>query len=47
MGLLHVRVSDQLEERLRNHTRRKGDLTKIVTEAIELWLSTKGVKGSE
>jgi len=34
----------ELEERLREYTHRRGDLSKIVTEALEAWL--KKQKGS-
>lgn len=40
-GLIQVRIEDELEERVRFYTRRKGDLRKIITEALELWLAQK------
>ena len=41
LGLIHVRIRDNLEDRLREHIHRRGDLTRVIEEAIELWLKKK------
>jgi len=43
VGILHVRIDDELEKRFRKkvldvHGARKGALAKAVEEAIKLWL---------
>ena len=38
MGKIMVTLSDELENRLREHLRRQGDLSRIVTEALESYL---------
>ncbi len=43
MGVLHVRIDDELEKRFRKkvldvYGSRKGALAKAVEEAIKLWL---------
>jgi hypothetical protein len=38
MGKIHAIISDEVEERLRSITRRKGDISKFVEEAIVLKL---------
>ena len=43
MGILHVRIDDELEKRFRKkvldvYGARKGALAKAVEEAIKLWL---------
>ncbi|WP_455363266.1 hypothetical protein [[Eubacterium] cellulosolvens] len=35
MGKIMVSISDNLENRLRQHLRKQGDLSRIVTEALE------------
>ena len=50
---LKVKVIDDFEARLRKFTSRKGDLSRIVGEALELWLRAheaggeKAMRGSE
>lgn len=34
MGKIMVSISDDLENRLREHLRKQGDLSRIVTEAL-------------
>ena len=41
MGKVTIVLSDQLEERLRAFPRKKGDLSKIVEQALEAWLAKK------
>jgi len=41
MGKVTVVLDDDLEERLRNHIRGKGDLSKIVNEALRKHLGEK------
>jgi hypothetical protein len=38
MGRIMVTLSDDLENRLREHLRKQGDLSRIVTEALESYL---------
>ena len=38
MGKIMVSISDELENRLREHLRKQGDLSRIVTEALESYL---------
>lgn len=38
MKTIQVVLEDRLEEELRTHTLRKGDLSRVVAEAIEDWL---------
>jgi metal-responsive CopG/Arc/MetJ family transcriptional regulator len=38
MGKIMVTLSDELENRLREHLRKQGDLSRIVTEALESYL---------
>jgi metal-responsive CopG/Arc/MetJ family transcriptional regulator len=38
MGKIIVSLSDELENRLREHLRKQGDLSRIVTEALEGYL---------
>ena len=47
MGMLTIRIDDEIEKKLREEIRRrstgyrKGDLKKSVEEAIELWLKKR------
>jgi hypothetical protein len=38
LGKIMVSISDALENRLREHLRKQGDLSRIVTEALESYL---------
>ena len=38
MGKIMVTLADELENRLREHLRKQGDLSRIVTEALESYL---------
>jgi hypothetical protein len=38
LGKIMVTLSDELENRLREHLRRQGDLSRIVIEALESYL---------
>jgi hypothetical protein len=38
MRTITVNLNCQIEERLRKHTGRKGDLSRIANEAFKLWL---------
>ena len=38
MGKIMVSISDELENRLREHLRKQGDLSRIVSEALESYL---------
>jgi len=38
MGRIVAHVSDDLEEKLRKKTRKQGDLSKFVEEALKDWL---------
>jgi hypothetical protein len=38
MRSLHVKISDEVEAQLRKFTARKGDLSRLVEEALLLWL---------
>jgi hypothetical protein len=38
MGKIMVTFSDKLENRLREHLRKQGDLSRIVTEALTSYL---------
>jgi len=47
MGIIHVRIDNELEKRFRKkvldvYGTKKGALTKAVEEAIELWLRKHG-----
>ncbi len=42
LGLIQALIPDDLEDRIREHIHRKGDLSKIIREALELWLNEKG-----
>ncbi len=47
MGVLHVRIDDELEKRFRKKVLdvygvRKGSLARAVEEAIKLWLERYG-----
>lgn len=42
LGLIQALIPDDLEDRVREHVHRKGDLSKIIREALELWLKEKG-----
>ena len=39
LRMTNVRLPEALEERLRKFTPRKGDLSRILAEAVELWLA--------
>jgi len=41
MGKLTIVLSDSLEERLRTQIRRRGDLSRIIEEALEEWLDRR------
>ena len=41
MGRIDVVISDGTEKEVREHIRGKGDLSKIVEEALKLWLKNK------
>ena len=41
MKTITFNLNCQLEERLRKYTGRKGQLSKILNEAVELWLNRK------
>jgi hypothetical protein len=41
MRTITVNLNCQIEERLRQYTGRKGDLSKIANEAFKLWLDQK------
>jgi len=38
LGKIMVSISDDLENRLREHLRKQGDLSRIVTEALTAYL---------
>jgi len=38
MGKIMITLSDELENRLREHLRKQGDLSRIVTEALTDYL---------
>jgi predicted small metal-binding protein len=38
LGKILATVPDELENRLREHLRKQGDLSRIVTEALESYL---------
>lgn len=38
MGKITIVLSDDIEERLRIQTRKKGDLSRIIEMALEEWL---------
>lgn len=38
MGKITVTLDDNVENELRAVTRRKGDMSRIVTEALQLWM---------
>ena len=38
MGKITVVLSDDIEERLRTHMRKRGDLSRIIEKALEEWL---------
>lgn len=38
MGKILATLPDELENRLREHLRKQGDLSRIVTEALESYL---------
>ncbi|WP_455284299.1 hypothetical protein [[Eubacterium] cellulosolvens] len=38
MGKVMVTLSDELENRLREHLRKQGDSSRIVTEALDSYL---------
>ena len=41
MGKIHVTIDDELEEKIRERTRRKGDLSKFTEEALQAWDLTR------
>lgn len=41
MRKITFQLNCKLEERLRKHTGRKGELSKILNEAVEMWLNAK------
>ncbi len=41
MGKITLVLSDEIEERLRNLIRKRGDLSKIVEQALEDWLDRR------
>lgn len=41
MGKLLISISNELEEELRDYIRRKGDLSRIISEALQLWITRK------
>ena len=45
MGKLTFLIPDSLEEQVRDHIRKKGDLSKIGVEALEKWLKEKEAEG--
>jgi len=47
LGLLQAMVPDDLEARIREHVHRKGDLSRIVREALEMWLEQKRKENKE
>jgi predicted DNA-binding protein len=47
MKTITFNLNCQLEERLRKYTGRKGQLSKILNEAVELWLNQKENTGEE
>ena len=40
MRTITFNLNCNLEERLRKHTGRKGDLSKVLNEAVEMWLNS-------
>lgn len=38
MAKVMVVLDEKIEENLRNHIRKRGDLSKIINEALEEWL---------
>lgn len=38
LGVIHVSLSDKLEQRLRSHVQRRGDLSNIIEEALRKYL---------
>lgn len=47
MKTLNIRVSDELEQRIRKHTHRKGDLSSVAQEAFTDWLAKHDVDAPE
>lgn len=46
MGKLTIVISDEVEERLRDHVRGKGDISSIIEEALKAWFErAKGRMG--
>jgi hypothetical protein len=39
MGKLTIVIDDEYEERLRDRVRRKGDLSRLINEALGFWFS--------
>lgn len=42
MGKITIVLSDDMEERLRTHIRKKGDLSRIIELALEEWFNRHG-----
>jgi len=42
MGKITIVLSDDMENRLRAHTRKRGDLSRIIEEALEEWFNRHG-----
>jgi len=42
MGKLTIVLSDEIEEKLRAHMRKKGDLSRIIELALEEWFNRHG-----
>lgn len=42
MGKLTIVLSDEMEERLRAHIRKKGDISRIIEQALEEWFNRHG-----
>jgi len=42
MGKLTIVLSDEIEERLRAHTRKRGDLSRIIEQTLEEWFNRHG-----
>jgi hypothetical protein len=41
MRTITFNLNCKLEERLRKYTGRKGDLSKVLNEAVEIWLDNR------
>lgn len=45
MKVINIRLSDELEARIRKFTSRKGDLSRLACEALGMWLAMHEPQG--